>query len=153
MVMSYSRVVSVVFVLWGVGRILSNESNQGQKVCGIAPRRWNVKVTHCIHSTAILLWKLRFFKKNIGHHVKFCQRLFSKAFDRIWHDGLIYKIKTFGIFDIPLKRIENFLSNRYPRGNRTIPYENLPPGKLPPRQLLPRTMPPENFFLTQFPPA
>ena len=39
MVMSYSRVVSVVFVLWGVGRILSNESNQGQKVCGIAPRR------------------------------------------------------------------------------------------------------------------
>ena len=140
--MSYSHVVSVVFILWGVGRILSNESNQGQKVCGIAPRRWNVRVTHCIHSTAILLWKLGFFLKNI-----------SKAFDRIWHDGLIYKIKTFGIFDTPLKRIENFLSNRYPRGNRTIPYENLPPGKLPPRQLLPRTMPPENFFLTQFPPA
>ena len=36
----------------------------------------------------------------------------SKAFDRVWHDGLIYKIKSFGISDIPLKLIENFLSNR-----------------------------------------
>ena len=39
----------------------------------------------------------------------------SKAFDRVWHDGLIYKIKSFGISDTPLKLIENFLSNRYQR--------------------------------------
>ena len=37
--MSYSHVVSVLFVLWGVSPILRNESNQGQKVCGIAPGR------------------------------------------------------------------------------------------------------------------
>ena len=37
----------------------------------------------------------------------------SKAFDRVWHDGLIYKIKSFRISDIPLKLTENFLSNRY----------------------------------------
>ena len=37
----------------------------------------------------------------------------SKAFDRIWNDGLIYKIKSFGISDTPLKPIENFLSSRY----------------------------------------
>ena len=39
----------------------------------------------------------------------------SKAFDRVWHDGLIYKIKSFGISDTLLKLIENFLSNRYQR--------------------------------------
>ena len=39
----------------------------------------------------------------------------SKAFGRVWHDGLIYKIKSFGISDTPLKFIENFLSNRYQR--------------------------------------
>ena len=39
----------------------------------------------------------------------------SKAFDRVWHDGLIYKIKSFGVTDTPLKLIENFLSNRYQR--------------------------------------
>ena len=36
----------------------------------------------------------------------------SKAFDRAWHDGLIYKIKSSGISDTPLNRIEN-LSNGY----------------------------------------
>ena len=39
----------------------------------------------------------------------------SKGFDRVWHNGLICKIKTFGISDTPLKLIENFLSNRYQR--------------------------------------
>ena len=39
----------------------------------------------------------------------------SKAFDRVWHNGLIYKIKSFGISDTPLKLIENFLNNRYQR--------------------------------------
>ena len=36
-----------------------------------------------------------------------------KAFDRVWHDRLIYKIKSFGISHTPLKLIEHFLSNRY----------------------------------------
>ena len=37
----------------------------------------------------------------------------SKAFDRVWHDGLIYKIKSFGVTNTLLKLIENFFSNRY----------------------------------------
>ena len=39
----------------------------------------------------------------------------SKAFDKVWHDGLIYSIKSYKIklSDTPLKLIENFLSNRY----------------------------------------
>ena len=35
----------------------------------------------------------------------------SKAFDRVWHDGLIYKIKHIGITGNSLKLIESFLSN------------------------------------------
>ena len=39
----------------------------------------------------------------------------SKAFDRVWHNGLIYKTKSLGISDSPLKLIENSLSNRHQR--------------------------------------
>ena len=39
----------------------------------------------------------------------------SKAFDRVWHDGLIYKIKRIGIAGNSLKLIESFLSNRFQR--------------------------------------
>ena len=39
----------------------------------------------------------------------------SKAFDRVWHDGLIYKIKRTDITGNSLKLIESFLSNRFQR--------------------------------------
>ena len=38
----------------------------------------------------------------------------SKAFDRVWHDGLIYKVKCIGINGMFLKLI-SFLENRFPR--------------------------------------
>ena len=49
--MSYSRVVSAVLVLWGVGPILRNGCGiEGQKVRGIAQGRRNVsRMTLCIH--------------------------------------------------------------------------------------------------------
>ena len=39
----------------------------------------------------------------------------SKAFDRVWHDGLIYKINRIGITGNSLNLIESFLSNRFQR--------------------------------------
>ena len=39
----------------------------------------------------------------------------SKAFDRVWHEGLIYKINSVGISGPLLKLIESFLNNRYQR--------------------------------------
>ena len=37
----------------------------------------------------------------------------SKAFDRVWHEGLIYKIQSTGISSTPLKLIKSFLSARF----------------------------------------
>ena len=37
----------------------------------------------------------------------------SKAFDRVWHEGLIYKIQSTGISDTPLKLIKSFLTGRF----------------------------------------
>ena len=40
---------------------------------------------------------------------------FSKAFDRVWHEGLLYKLECNGISGNLLKLIRNFLSNRKQR--------------------------------------
>ena len=37
----------------------------------------------------------------------------SKAFDKVWHEGLIYKIKSMGISGELLNLLENYLSDRY----------------------------------------
>ena len=39
----------------------------------------------------------------------------SKAFDRVWHAGLIHKLKSYGISDQIFGLISNFLSNRWLR--------------------------------------
>ena len=39
----------------------------------------------------------------------------SKAFDKVWHDGLIYKLKHNGVNGDLLRLIESFLSDRYQR--------------------------------------
>ena len=39
----------------------------------------------------------------------------SKAFDKVWHEGLIFKIKSMGICDALLGLIESFLENRFQR--------------------------------------
>ena len=39
----------------------------------------------------------------------------SKAFDKIWFSGLIFKIKSCGISSDLLELIKNFLSNRFQR--------------------------------------
>ena len=36
----------------------------------------------------------------------------SKAFDRVWHEGLLYKLKNYGISGDLLELLKCFLSNR-----------------------------------------
>ena len=37
----------------------------------------------------------------------------SKAFDRVWHDGLLYKLRSYGISDQIFGLISCFFSNRW----------------------------------------
>ena len=39
----------------------------------------------------------------------------SKAFDKVWHDGLLYKLKSNGIDDNLFKLIKQFLNKKCPR--------------------------------------
>ena len=39
----------------------------------------------------------------------------SEAFDRVWHDGFIYKVKSIGVNGMFLKLITSFLKNRFQR--------------------------------------
>ena len=36
----------------------------------------------------------------------------SKAFDKVWHDGLIYKLKSYDVENKHLNLIQNYLTNR-----------------------------------------
>ena len=47
-------------------------------------------------------------KKDV--HIVFCD--ISKAFDRVWHDGLIYKLKKFGIHGDLLNWFKDYLTDR-----------------------------------------
>ena len=39
----------------------------------------------------------------------------SKAFDKVWHDGLIYKLASLSISGDLLKLVQNYLDNRFQR--------------------------------------
>ena len=38
----------------------------------------------------------------------------SKAFDKVWHEGLIFKLKSYGPEGNLLKLLENYLTDRLP---------------------------------------
>ena len=47
----------------------------------------------------------------------------SKAFDRVWHDGLIYKIKCIEVNGMFLKLVTSFMKNRVVLNGRTSSWE------------------------------
>ena len=61
--------------------------------------------------------------------VIFCD--ISKAFDRVWHKGLLFKLKSIGINGKLLSWFENYLSNRKQRvliNNKYSEWENIKAG-------------------------
>ena len=65
-----------------------------------------LSITNMIHNA---------FDCDIPKEVRSVYLDISKAFDKVWHDGLIYKLKQNGIQGKLLQLIENFLSNRVQR--------------------------------------
>ena len=55
------------------------------------------------------------FDCNLPRDVRGVSLDISKAFDRVWHEGLIYKIKSIGVTGLPLELIQSFLSHRFQR--------------------------------------
>ena len=54
----------------------------------------------------------------------------SKAFDKVWHDGLIFKLKQNGISGNLLNLFQNYLSNRKQRVVQNSSYSSVPQGSL-----------------------
>ena len=65
-----------------------------------------ISITHDIHKS---------FDINPSQEVRGLFLDISKAFDRVWHKGLLYKMKNFGIEGKLYKLIESFLSDRFQR--------------------------------------
>ena len=63
-----------------------------------------ISITHDIHKAF-----------NDGHELRAAFLDISKAFDSVWHDGLIYKLKKIGIEGDMIGIIHSFLSNRMQR--------------------------------------
>ena len=65
-----------------------------------------ISITHDIHKN---------FDANPSKEVRGLFLDISKAFDRVWHKGLLYKIKNFGIEGKLFHLLKSFLSERYQR--------------------------------------
>ena len=55
----------------------------------------------------------------------------SKAFDKVWHGGLIYKLKSYGVENKLLNLIQNYLTNYQQRvllNGRTSKWTNILAG-------------------------
>jgi hypothetical protein len=62
----------------------------------------------------------------------------SKAFDKVWHEGLIFKLRQFGITDTLISLLENYLTDRSRRvvlNGKTSPSQSISAG-VPHRSIL-----------------
>ena len=55
------------------------------------------------------------FDENSPLEVGSCFLDISKAFDKVWYEGLIYKMETISFTGSFLRLLQSFLSNRYQR--------------------------------------
>ena len=68
----------------------------------------------CVHQLVSIVHEFyNAFDANSSLEVRGVFLDISKAFDRVWHWGLLYKLKCIGINGNFLKLVENFLSTRY----------------------------------------
>ena len=70
----------------------------------------------CIHQLIAITYNVfSAFDTNPSLEVRGVFLDLSKAFDRVWHDGLLYKLKSNGIDGNLFKLTKSFLNNRCQR--------------------------------------
>ena len=80
--------------------------NQSGFIKGDSTINQLLSITHMIHQS---------FDCDVPKEVRSVFLDISKAFDKVWHRGLLFKLKQNGIRGNLLTLIENYLSNRYQR--------------------------------------
>ena len=55
------------------------------------------------------------FDCNSPHDVRGMFLDISKDFDRVWHEGISYKVKSIGVTGLPMKLFQSFLIHRFQR--------------------------------------
>jgi hypothetical protein len=65
---------------------------------------------HLVNNSLIYKYQSGFFPKHSTVHFVFCD--FSKAFEKVWHKGLIHKMNSYGIQGKLIKWFENYLFKR-----------------------------------------
>ena len=75
------------------------------------PTRWFLHLTIAIYCS----WYQFFFWLWSNQDVTGVFLDISKAFDKVWHDGILFKLKTYGVKRKLLNRIKNYLHERYER--------------------------------------
>ena len=70
----------------------------------------------CVHQLLSIIHEIyKSFDTNPSPEVRGVFLDISKAFDRVWHDGLLYKLKLLGICGRYYNLIQSFLDNRHQR--------------------------------------
>ena len=69
-----------------------------------------------MHHSALINYQHRIYASFVeGYEVQGLFLDISKALDKVWHEGLIFKLKQNGISGKPLRLIKDFLSDRKQR--------------------------------------
>ena len=82
---------------------------------------YHIRITHVSHVSHVIqllylvneIHKAFDYPKSLEVRAVFLD--ISKAFDKVWHDGLLYKLEQNGISGCLLKFFENYLHNRNQR--------------------------------------
>ena len=74
----------------------------------------------CVNQLLVITWSwsieiFEVFDCNPPVEVRFVFLDISKAFEKVWHKGLLYKLKSVGISGELYNLLENYLSGRFQR--------------------------------------
>ena len=78
--------------------------------------KWDLPGDSCIAQSLSIIHEIQTaFDENLTVDVRGIFLDLSKAFDKVWHDGIIFKLKAYGVEGELLSLLKNYLENREQR--------------------------------------